>query len=354
MGIRGMTRLLVNYQKTQPYVKYRTKIIAIDVNILIYKFCHIYHNSMPLYLECFIYKICSFLKFGIFPVFIFDGDAPKEKQDIITKCVNTKRKYRAKLEELTKNVQEITPKTPVLLSAIKKLQRQSFMITKNHRDYLIQLLQCLNLPHFIAEGEAEMLCASLQKAGQVDYTLSDDTDTIAFGCTRTVRMFKNCERYLIETDINSFLASKYITHDEFLNACVLTGCDYMKKPSIIALDKCIDYVRRFHTLDRTLHELKKTRKMNSIEEYRHIKDMYEFKTACTFRIVKQQQEHGHIIHDKLIELETSSEHNEFCNVQQFLLANDINSLTIQNLIRLIQNSVNDFLLIRHNFFATRS
>ena len=344
-----MTRLLVNYQKTQPYVKYRTKIIAIDVNILIYKFCHIYHNSMPLYLECFIYKICSFLKFGIFPVFIFDGDAPKEKRAIITKRVNTKRKYRAKLEELTKQA----PKTPVLLSAIQKLQRQSFMITKNHRDYLIQLLKCLNLPYFIAEGEAEMLCASLQKAGQVDYTLSDDTDTIAFGCTRTVRMFKNCERYLIETDINAFLSSKYITHDEFLNACVLTGCDYMKKPSIIGLDKCIEYVRRFHTLDRTLHELKKTRKMNSIEEYQHIKDMYEFKTTCTHRIVKQQQEQGHIIQIKLTELE-NSEFNEFSTLQQFLLSNDINISTTQNLIHFIQNSINEFLLIRHNFFATHS
>ena len=349
MGIRGMTRLLVNYQKTQPYVKYRTKIIAIDVNILIYKFCHIYHNSMPLYLECFIYKICSFLKFGIFPVFIFDGDAPKEKRAIITKRVNTKRKYRAKLEELTKQA----PKTPVLLSAIQKLQRQSFMITKNHRDYLIQLLKCLNLPYFIAEGEAEMLCASLQKAGQVDYTLSDDTDTIAFGCTRTVRMFKNCERYLIETDINAFLSSKYITQDEFLNACVLTGCDYMKKPSIIGLDKCIEYVRRFHTLDRTLHELKKTRKMNLIEEYQHIKDMYEFKTTCTHRIVKQQQEQGHIIQIKLTELE-NSEFNEFSTLQQFLLSNDINISTTQNLIHFIQNSINEFLLIRHNFFATHS
>ena len=344
-----MTRLLVNYQKTQPYVKYRTKIIAIDVNILIYKFCHIYHNSMPLYLECFIYKICSFLKFGIFLVFIFDGDAPKEKRAIITKRVNTKRKYRAKLEELTKQA----PKTPVLLSAIQKLQRQSFMITKNHRDYLIQLLKCLNLPYFIAEGEAEMLCASLQKAGQVDYTLSDDTDTIAFGCTRTVRMFKNCERYLIETDINAFLSSKYITQDEFLNACVLTGCDYMKKPSIIGLDKCIEYVRRFHTLDRTLHELKKTRKMNSIEEYQHIKDMYEFKTTCTHRIVKQQQEQGHIIQIKLTELE-NSEFNEFSTLQQFLLSNDINISTTQNLIHFIQNSINEFLLIRHNFFATHS
>ena len=100
MGIRGMTRMLVNYQKTQPYVKYRTKVIAVDVNILIYKFCHVYHNSIALFLECFVFKICSFLKFGIFPVFIFDGDAPKEKKYVINKCINTKKKYCAKLDAL--------------------------------------------------------------------------------------------------------------------------------------------------------------------------------------------------------------------------------------------------------------
>ena len=256
MGIRGMTRMLLNYQKTQPYVKYRTKVIAVDVNILIYKFCHVYHNSIALFLECFVFKICSFLKFGIFPVFIFDGDAPKEKRYVINKRINTKKKYRAKLDALRQCM--IDTKSPCWKCSIQKLERQSFMVTKQHRDSLIHLLECLKLPHFIAEGEAEMLCALFQKADQVDYTLSDDTDTIAFGCTRTIRMIKDNERYLIETDVKRFLDSKYLTHDEFLNACVLTGCDYMKKPSTIELEKCIDYVKRYHTLEKTLLELKKT------------------------------------------------------------------------------------------------
>ena len=103
MGIRGLTKLLMSYQKTHPYMKYRAKIIAIDVNILIYKFCHMYNNSIALFLKCFVYKICSFLKFGIYPVFIFDGDAPAEKHDAIKKRFNSKCKSREKIEQMLKN-----------------------------------------------------------------------------------------------------------------------------------------------------------------------------------------------------------------------------------------------------------
>ena len=91
MGIRGLTKIIMNIQKTYPYVKYRGKIIAIDVNILIYKFCHMYHDSIPHFIEIFVHKICSFLKFGIYPVFIFDGNAPKEKHAIIKKRLSTKK-----------------------------------------------------------------------------------------------------------------------------------------------------------------------------------------------------------------------------------------------------------------------
>ena len=56
MGIKGLQRLLTVTQSTFPYVKYRTKIMAIDVNILIYKFSYIYHNSIAI--EKFIDFVC--------------------------------------------------------------------------------------------------------------------------------------------------------------------------------------------------------------------------------------------------------------------------------------------------------
>ena len=101
----------------------------------------------------FIYKICSFLKFGIFPVFVFDSDAPLEKHDAIKKRFNAKSKSREKLEQMLKT----TSKSNLSKKSIKRLERQLFIVTKYHRYSLIKLLDCFKLPYFIAEGEAEVL-----------------------------------------------------------------------------------------------------------------------------------------------------------------------------------------------------
>ena len=46
-----------------------------------------------------------------------------------------------------------------------------------------ELLKCFGFPYHTAPGEAEAECALLQKEGIVDAVLSEDVDTLMFGCT---------------------------------------------------------------------------------------------------------------------------------------------------------------------------
>ena len=50
-----------------------------------------------------------------------------------------------------------------------------------------QLLKCFGFPFHDAPGEAEAECAFLQKEGIVDAVLSEDVDTLMFGCTLSLR-----------------------------------------------------------------------------------------------------------------------------------------------------------------------
>ena len=50
-----------------------------------------------------------------------------------------------------------------------------------------ELLKCFGFPYHIAPGEAEAECALLQKEGIVDAVLSEDVDTLMFGCTLNLR-----------------------------------------------------------------------------------------------------------------------------------------------------------------------
>ena len=49
------------------------------------------------------------------------------------------------------------------------------------------LLELFRFPHHTAPGEAEAECAMLQKEGVVDAVLSEDVDTLMFGCTKSLR-----------------------------------------------------------------------------------------------------------------------------------------------------------------------
>ncbi len=50
-----------------------------------------------------------------------------------------------------------------------------------------ELLKKFGFPYHTAPGEAEAECALLQKSGIVDAVLSEDVDTLMFGCTRSLR-----------------------------------------------------------------------------------------------------------------------------------------------------------------------
>jgi Holliday junction resolvase YEN1 len=50
-----------------------------------------------------------------------------------------------------------------------------------------QLLKLFGFPFYMAPGEAEAECALLQREGIVDAVLSEDVDTLMFGCGRTFR-----------------------------------------------------------------------------------------------------------------------------------------------------------------------
>ena len=50
-----------------------------------------------------------------------------------------------------------------------------------------ELLKCFGFPYHTAPGEAEAECAFLQKEGIVDAVLSEDVDTLMFGCTMSLR-----------------------------------------------------------------------------------------------------------------------------------------------------------------------
>ena len=121
--------------------------IAIDISIWQFQVQSGQGGRNPA-LRTLYYRLLKLLSLSIQPLFVFDGP------------------YRPSFKRGVK----IAPFTACLDNFLTK-----------------QLLKCFGFPFHDAPGEAEAECALFQKEGVVDAVLSEDVDTLMFGCTLSLR-----------------------------------------------------------------------------------------------------------------------------------------------------------------------
>ncbi|KAL8801068.1 MAG: hypothetical protein Q9182_004707 [Xanthomendoza sp. 2 TL-2023] len=155
MGIKGIykeigsgDRIALSKLAVEHFEKHgRPMRIAIDASIWHFQTQSGRGGSNPA-LRTLYYRLLRLLSLSVKPLFVFDGaNKPPFKRNIKTGTLGA--------------------------------QLPNF-ITK-------QLLQLFGFPYHTAPGEAEAECALLQKEGIVDAVLSEDVDTMMFGCTLHLR-----------------------------------------------------------------------------------------------------------------------------------------------------------------------
>lgn len=276
MGVRGLNNFIRANAKDAISVKhmscYGKKKIAIDTNILLYKFCYSYPNDMSSFILCFVYKILTFLSNGILPIFIFDGRPPNEKMKIIKKRQTNKQNISERLS-LLYNIPK-NQRTEKINETISRLEKQNFKVTVFHKNSLKELLTTIGIKWIVASGEAEEYCAALQKKDYVDYTLTDDTDSFVFGCQKVLRFIKNSNILLQEYNLTIILEILDLTHDQFIDFCILSGCDYIDNIEGMNINKCFLMIKKFKNIEAVLNELKKKHIITKNYNYQRVRDIY--------------------------------------------------------------------------------
>jgi len=240
--------------------------IAVDISIFLYKY--ILSIGPEKWINPFIVLLCTLKKNGIKAVCIFDGkNAPEEKnkEREHRKLENQKRRDRMKLcEEMRQRlVEDYLPHNKPIKGQIKedckklicpskgrvdttdyrsgddvvnslveiytKLDNQTQSITEEHQQMAQKIVKLLGLACFVADGEAETLCAYLAINGEVDAVLTEDTDVLAYGVPMMLR-FGN-EHKLGDGRLNGIhtellLEALELNQEEFLDLCILLRCDY--------------------------------------------------------------------------------------------------------------------------------
>lgn len=309
MGIKDLGTFLKNYNVTTfcKLDKFKGKRIAIDTNAWIYSNVGVSRkhivNSMNLKVETEIddkklheetlkllkYFIVKLAKFDITPIFVFDGDTIKEKLKTKDDRIKVKQNIKEKIIDLKDKLSKVDllDDSEDLENDLKTKMRSLNVIKKETYNIIRDQIQKEGFPILTAKGDGEKLCSLLCIEGKVSAVYSPDLDNLVYGCPILIRDIKGIECECIE--FYKILLELEMTKRQFVDFCIMSGCDYNERIRNIGSKKSFNFIKEF----------------KSIENIPQIKDKLEI-----------------LDHEKCRELFTVIKSEEFCDHITFKITNN--------------------------------
>lgn len=173
---------------------------------------------------------------GITPYFIFDGKAPRDKDETKSKRQEKTQETKKKILELKEEVKDIDRLliSPSKVAKLKSLMKQDLWISSNEIAQIKELIFSLGFPVIQCVSEGEKLCSALAVHGVVDAVFSTDTDNLTYGAPILINKFvgqdRNSKNKWMPTvriiKIDELLSTIKLTQSEFVDFCIACGCDY--------------------------------------------------------------------------------------------------------------------------------
>lgn len=292
MGIKNLKVILsqkcglaINERKLDSY---RGMTLGIDISIFLYKY--LYNNDD--HLEGLTRLILRLLKNHITPVFVFDGKPPTEKSDtlkqrkekrnilsirkeIYNKCINIEREEFKDINEFNENIKKYisdnfddfeisTSELKALYEKpIEELREEHDKIAKkiiyvkiSHIESAMKLFDLFGIGYIQAPSEAETLMAILCKDGHIDGCISEDTDILANGGTLFLRNFNASGTTVEEYCLDGILSCLNFTHDQFIDMCILCGCDYTTKINSLGPINAYKLINEYKNIETIIEQFK--------------------------------------------------------------------------------------------------
>lgn len=154
---------------------------------------------------------------GIKPIWVFDGIAPEQKR----KELNRRKQLKLQNKELAIEAKEVGTAEDQLKHHIR-----SAKISPQMTEDAKTLLRLMGFPVITAPGEAEAQCVEMVKQGKASAVASDDMDCLTFGAEILLKGIKTKKDPVIEIRLDDVLKEMGLTMDQFIDMCILCGCDY--------------------------------------------------------------------------------------------------------------------------------
>ncbi|XP_078542671.1 putative flap endonuclease 1 homolog [Lissotriton helveticus] len=252
----GITKLAAVVQEAAPEALRRTslqdyegRIVAVDTSVTIYQFLtgmpeiNNRHGENISLLQGLFFRTVTLLENGIKPVYVFDGCPPELKQPLLAKRAETSKVSRRSVSaggvSSSGSLAELSVGLEPLLIPDRAVEKD-----------FETLLRHLGVPCIQAPSEAEATCAALVASGTAWCTATEDMDALPFGSTRLVRHLtagKKCE--MEEYSLPIILETLKLNQRQFVDLCILLGCDYTGKIRGLGPKKALNLLQKYGSIE---------------------------------------------------------------------------------------------------------
>ncbi|EKE37191.1 hypothetical protein ENUP19_0347G0022 [Entamoeba nuttalli] len=283
MGIKGLSKLLARYapksMKEGKIDQYSGRVIAIDASILVYQFISAVRDTTGAtmvdefgettsHIIGTFYRTIKLIESGIKPVYVFDGKPPEMKDGELNKRKENAQKAQ---EQLDKALEEGDKEQA------KKLMKRTARMTKEQSDEVKKLLQLMGIPCIEANCEAEGSCAALVKAGKCYATATEDMDALTLGSEHVVRKFSasdNKKDPIREYSLSSILEETGFTMEQFIDLCILLGCDYCETIKGVGPITAFELIQQYKSIENILQHLSDKYKVPENWKYKEARELF--------------------------------------------------------------------------------
>jgi flap endonuclease-1 len=196
------------------------------------------------------YRTLRIVDNGIKPLYVFDGAPPKLKSGELAKRFQRKAEAAEAHEEA---------KETGTAEDVEKFSRRTVRVTREHNLECQRLLTLMGIPWIVAPTEAEAQCAALARAGKVFAAASEDMDTLTFDAPVLLRHLTFSEQRkepVQEIHLDKVLSGLEMERNQFIDLCILLGCDYLDPIKGIGPSTALKLIREHKDLEGVVEHFK--------------------------------------------------------------------------------------------------
>ncbi|CAD6238373.1 GSCOCG00008451001-RA-CDS [Cotesia congregata] len=276
MGILGLSKVIADIApsaiKESELKHYFGRKVAIDASMCLYQFLIAVRSEgaqltsadgeTTSHLMGMFYRTIRLVDNGVKPLYVFDGKPPNLKGGELAKRAERREEAQKALEaaEEAGNAEDVD-----------RFNRRLVKVTTTHAAEAKQLLTLMGIPYITAPCEAEAQCAELVKSGKIYATATEDMDALTFGSNILLRRltFSEARKMPVqEIHLDKVLAEMELNKDEFIDLCIMLGCDYTGSIKGIGPKRAVELIKTHRCLEKILENID-TKKYSVPEDWNY-------------------------------------------------------------------------------------